>query len=89
MKAFEQPRQVLPPSTELDDVLDDQVVSRRGQRGQAPVEPGEEPRADLVPLREWPIRIAPDGQHATGHQMIRRHVQERLSQCLPHRLRQG
>ena len=40
-KAFEQPRQVLPPSTELGDVPGDQVVSRRSQRGQAPVEPAK------------------------------------------------
>lgn len=82
IKAFEQPGQFLAPGGELDDVLDNQVVPRRGQRGQAPVEPGEEPRAHLLSPREWSRRIAPDGKHAAGHQMIRRHVQERLGECL-------
>lgn len=44
VQAFEQPGQVLAPGAELDDVLDDEVVSRCGQRGQAPVEAVEEPR---------------------------------------------
>lgn len=33
IEAFEQPHQVLPPSTELDDVLDDQVVSAAASAG--------------------------------------------------------
>ncbi len=85
----EQPCQILAPGAELDDVLDDQVISRPGQRGQAPVKAGEEPRAHLLPPGERPIRIAPDGQHAARHQMIRRHMQERLGQFPLDRLRQG
>ena len=67
---------------------DYEVVSRCGQRGQAPVEAIEEPRPHLLPPGERAVWIAPGGQHATGHQMIRRHVQERFRQCLLHRLGQ-
>jgi hypothetical protein len=62
--------------------------SRCRQRGQAPVEAIEEPRPHLLPPAERAVRIAPGGQHVTGHKMIRRHVQERFRQCLLHRPRQ-
>ena len=88
VQALEQPCQILAPGAELDDVLNNQIVARSRQSGQAPVEAGEKPWAHLLPPAEWALRVTPS-QHATGHQMIRRHMQERLGQCHLDRLRQG
>jgi hypothetical protein len=61
IQAAKQRGQVLTPGAELDDVLDDEVVSRCGQRGQAPVEAIEEPRPYLLPPGERAVQIAPAG----------------------------
>src|SRR5258708_24862066 len=71
VQARQQPGQILTPAAVLDDVLDDQVVARRGQGGQAPVKPGEEPGADLLLPCERAVLIAPAGQHPAGHQIVR------------------
>jgi hypothetical protein len=66
IQAVEQPGQALAPGAELDD----EVVSRCGQCGQAPVEAIEEPRSHLLPPGERAVWIAPGRQHAAGHHMV-------------------
>ena len=68
VQAGQQGGELDPPGPELDDVLDDQVVSRRGKRRQATMESGEEPRPDLVPPVERTAVAGALGQHA--HQLI-------------------
>ena len=78
--------QLVAPAAELDDVLDDEVVARVGQRGQAAVEAGEQPRPYLAPPVERAV-VASRRQHARRHELIGRHVQERLVERVPQRLR--
>jgi hypothetical protein len=58
--------------------LDDEVVARVCQRGQAAVEACEQPRPYLAPPVERAIVVASPRQHARRHELIGRHVQEWL-----------
>jgi hypothetical protein len=75
VEAGQQRGELFAPGGELDDVVDDQVVARLGQRRDAAVEAGEEPRAHLVPPGERSGLVPARGEHAD--ELVGRDVEER------------
>jgi len=66
--AVQEPDQVGAPGGVLDDALNDQFVARSGERGQTPVESGEEPGVHLGLPGERAIWVAAGGEHAASEE---------------------
>jgi hypothetical protein len=80
VQAFKKRSKLAAPGRELDDVIQDQIVTSVRKRGQAAVEAGEEPRPHLVPPVERTALLAPSREHSGSYQMVRRDMQEWLVQ---------
>jgi hypothetical protein len=78
VQAFKERSKLPAPGRELDDVIQNQIVTSARKRGQAAVEAGEEARPHLVPPVKRTALLAPSREHSCSYQVVRRNMQEWL-----------